>query len=118
MARSKSREPELTIQPGEVVVRGTTLVVAHRAPLAPDSVGGVSVAGQSPSVELTDDGRSVVVDTASLPLGRHRLTVSELTESRSGAKLDDVVVDFVVVDSDAPVPAELSVHHAVRLSIG
>ena len=118
MARSKSREPELNIQPGEVVVRGASLVVTHRAALAPDSVGGVSVAGQSPDVELADDGRTVSVDTATLPLGRHRLTVSELSESRTGARLDDLAVDFVVVDSGAPVPDELSVHHAVRLSIG
>ncbi len=118
MARSKTREPELNIQPGEVVMRGTTLVVTHRAPLAPDSVGGVSVPGHSPDVELGEDGRTVSVDTASLPLGRHRLQVSELAESRSGARLDDLAVDFVVVDSTAPVPGELSVHHAVRLVVG
>jgi hypothetical protein len=118
MPRSKSQQPVLSIEPGEVVRRGRPIQVSHRTQLSAESVRGIVVVGQAPTVTLDEGARSVTVDTATLPLGRHQLRVDELGENRSGAKLDDVAVDFVVVDSSAPVPDELSVHHAVRLVIG
>ena len=43
--------------------------------------------------------------------------VSELAESRSGARLAPVTVDFVVAGTDAPLPEDVVVRHAVRLRV-
>jgi len=67
-------------------------------------------------VSLSEDRRSVVIDTGALPTGRHVLHADELT-LRTGAKLPHHEVEFVVVDSAAPIPDGLAVSHATRISI-
>ena len=111
------KSPILSIESGEVVPRGRPVLVRGRRKLADRSPSGVAVLGQTPSVTSSEDGRSVVVDTSELPPGPHRLMVSELAESRSGNRLAPVTVDFVVAGTDAPLPEDVVVRHAVRLRV-
>ena len=115
---AKTNLPTVSIQPGEVVRRGTTITLATRTQLAEDAVPGVHVAGQRVRVALGDDARSVLVDTTDLPVGRHVLRAEGLWERRSGAVIEDTSVDFVVVDTPAPISPDLAVHHATRVRFG
>jgi hypothetical protein len=119
MARTAARKPvppKVSIFPGEVVLRGTAIVVATRAMLAEDEHRAVSVLGHRAHVWLGEGRKSVVVDTTGLPTGRHVLHADGLT-LRTGTKLPGLEVEFVLVDSKAPIPDGLAVSHATRMRI-
>ena len=119
MARNSTREPtppEASIGPGEVVLRGTPITLSTRTLLAEDAYRSVCVLGHRAAASLSDDGKTVVVDTSTLPAGRHVLSAEELP-LRKGANLPSHQVDFVVVDSPAKIPEGLALHHATRLQI-
>lgn len=107
--------PAISVEPGEVVLRGTPIVVRSRAQLHEDSAQGVDVLGQRTRVTLADDLRSVSVDTGQLPAGRHHLRVGDVWERRSGRRLAEDTVEFVVIDSAAPLPDDVVVHQAARM---
>jgi hypothetical protein len=110
-----------SIEPGEVVRRGTVISVRARGDIAPDAVGGVTVPGQRATVTPAGDG-TAAVSTEGLPLGAHVLRIGQVDPGRDGDGTGDghevVSVPFVLVDTPAPVPDDVVVHHAVRLRIG
>ena len=63
----------LTIEPGEVVRRGSSIGIAAAMQLTPDSARGIAVVGQRVAVDRARDGRSFRVDTSNLPVGLHTL---------------------------------------------
>ncbi|MBM7805029.1 hypothetical protein JOD57_000866 [Geodermatophilus bullaregiensis] len=111
----------MSIEPGEVVRRGTVISVRARGGIAPDAVGGVVVPGQRVTVTPAGDG-AAAVSTEGLPLGAHVLRIGEVNSGRDddgdGDGYEVVTVPFVLVDTPAPVPDDVVVHHAVRLRIG
>jgi hypothetical protein len=117
MSRSTTGQPtppKASIGSGEVVLRGTPITLTTRALLAEDAQRSVCVLGHRANASLADDGKSVIVDTSTLPAGRHVLSVDELP-LRKGANLPGHQVDFVVVDSPAKIPDGLALYHATRL---
>jgi hypothetical protein len=117
MSRITPRQPappEASIAPGEVVLRGTPITLSTRAQLAEDAHRSVSVLGQRATAALGEDGKSVVVNTSTLPAGRHVLSAEDLP-LRKGAQLPSHQVDFVIVDSPAKIPDGVALHHATRL---
>ncbi len=126
MARSKTAKSPardkagytIDLQSGELILRGRGIVIRAAAAIAADAWRGVAVAGQRINLALSKDGRSAEIDTRGLPCGAHTLRVHELWSQRSGQRLPDTELDFMVIDSAAPLPPELAVQHAVRLHIG
>ena len=119
MSRTHARRPaapQVSILPGEVLLRGTAVTVSTRARLADGEHRSVSVLGHRAAASPGEDGRSVVVDTSGLPAGRHVLHVDDLT-LRTGTKLPGQEVEFVLVESRAPVPEGLALSHATRMRI-
>ncbi len=119
MPSTASRQPtapNASIFAGEVVLRGTFITLSTRAKLAEDEHRSVSVLGHRALVSLADDRRALVVDTSTLPAGRHVLRADGLTTS-TGAKLPKYDLEFVVVDSRAPIPAGVVLTHATRISV-
>ena len=118
-ARSRKSVPyTVSVQPGEVVPRGRAITVETRVKVSAESARGITVAGQRVDVETETDGRSFHVDTADLPCGDHLLRIEEIVSQRGKERLADSSVPFIVVDTKAPLPADLVVHHAVRFRIG
>lgn len=119
MARNEVHEPvppRASIAPGEVVLRGTPITLSTRTQLADDEHRSVCVLGQRATASLGEDRRSVVVDTSSLPAGRHVLHVDELS-LRKGTKLPAREIEFVVVESRAAIPDGLALLHATRIHV-
>ncbi|MGZ8254408.1 MAG: S8 family serine peptidase [Burkholderiaceae bacterium] len=73
------------------------------------------MAGQRVNVKPLSDGTTAEVDTSTLPIGPHRLRVEELWSNRSGKRLPDTDIPFVIADTAAPLPRDMAVQHAVRL---
>ena len=105
----------IELQAGEIVQRGRPIVISAVAAVSPEAWRGVSVAGQRVNVRPLSDGRTAEVDTSTLPVGPHRLRVDELWSKRSGKRLPDNDIPFVIVDTAAPLPRDMTVQHAVRL---
>jgi hypothetical protein len=103
------------LQAGELIPRGRPIIIRAAAAISPNAWRGVAVAGQRISVRPLEDGRDVEVDTSQLPPGPHNLRVEELFSKRSGKRLPSGEIPFLVVDTAAPLPRELAIHHAVRL---
>ena len=118
-ARSRKSAPyTLSIQAGEVVPRGRAITVETRVKASADSARGITVAGQRVDVETDPGCRSFHVDTADLPCGDHLLRIEEIVSQRGGERMTDSSVPFILVDTKAPLPPDLAVHHAVRLRVG
>ncbi|MGW5239315.1 S8 family serine peptidase [Monashia sp. NPDC004114] len=115
-ARTRT-SPEPSIDNGEVVLRGTPITVSARSKLAEGEHRSVSVLGHRARASLAEDSKSVVIDTSTLPAGRHVLHTDGLVLGR-GARLSSLDVEFVIVDSNAPIPEGYSLLHATRLRIG
>lgn len=105
----------VSLQADEVVPRGRSIVITADAVVSPESWRGVSVAGMRIQVLPLDDGRSAEVNTAALAVGPHCLRIKELWSKRSGKRLPDTEVAFIVVDTNAPLPPDLTVQHALRM---
>jgi hypothetical protein len=119
MPRTASRQPsapKASIASGEVVLRGTSITLSTRTKLAEDEHRSASVLGHRVPVSLSDDRKSLVFDTSTLPAGRHVLRADGLTMA-TGAKLPSYELEFVVVDSRAPIPEGVALHHATRISV-
>lgn len=119
MPRTASRPPsapQASITSGEVVLRGTVITLSTRTQLADDEHRSASVLGQRATVSLGEDRRSLLVDTSTLPAGRHVLRADGLT-MRTGAKLPAYELEFVVVESTAPIPEGVALLHATRISV-
>jgi hypothetical protein len=99
-----------------VVLRGTSIVLSTRTKLAENEHRSISVLGHRARVSLAEDRRSLVVDTSTLPAGRHVLRADGLTMN-TGAKVPSYELEFVVVDSRAPIPEGVALHHATRISV-
>ena len=106
--------PSVSIAADEVVVRGTPIVVTLPAKARADEVGGIAVQGRRARVTLAEGGKTVTVDTTDLPTGSHRLLVQELP----GAPTESRAIGFHVVETGAPIPAGVRLHHAARLRFG
>jgi hypothetical protein len=111
---TRSPAPKASIGPGEVVLRGTPITLTTRTLLAEDAHRSVSVLGHRANASLADDGKAVVIDTSTLPAGRHVLSAEELP-LRKGTQLPSHQVDFVIVDSPAKIPDGVALQHATRL---
>jgi hypothetical protein len=114
----KTSRYSVGIVSGEVVLSGTPIVIHFKAAIRRDSIGGISVKGHPAEARIGEDGKTVLVDTSSLPVGTHRLAIQGVVERRGGEQLEEVVVPFLVVHSSAPILPEYAVLHAVRLRIG
>lgn len=108
----------VALQADEIIPRGRAIEVQADAAIDPQAWRGVAVAGQRVNVKPSDDGKRATIDTQNLPPGTHTLRVGELWSKRSGAALPGMELPFMVVDTAAPLPAELAVQHAVRLRLG
>ncbi len=107
----------VNIRPGEVVRRGTVIAVYAAVKISPDAVRGVAFDGQRIAVERTDDGKTVRLDSRELPAGSHTLRIDEVWVQGGGARLEDTVIPFVVIDTAAPLPDDAVIHQAARLRI-
>ena len=107
----------IELQAGEVVPRGRPIVISAGAAVSPEAWRGVAVAGQRVNVKPLSDGTAAEVDTSTLPVGPHRLRVEELWSKRSGKRLPDTDIPFIIADTAAPLPRDMAVQHAVRLRI-
>lgn len=105
-----------SIDNGEVVLRGTPITLSTRSKLAEAEQRAVSVLGHRARASLAEDSKSVVIDTSTLPAGRHLLHTDGLA-LRNGVRLAGQDVEFVVVVSNAPIPEGLALHHATRIRI-
>jgi hypothetical protein len=94
------------------------VIAVHAAvKISPDAVRGIAVAGQRIAVERTDDGKTVRLDSRELPTGSHTLRIEEVWVQGGGARLEDPVIPFVVIDTAAPLPDDAVIHQAARLRI-
>ncbi|MGW5365979.1 S8 family serine peptidase [Actinopolymorpha pittospori] len=98
------------------MLRGTPITLSASTKLADAEHRSVSVLGQRTSASLADDSKSVIIDTSTLPAGRHVLHTDGLV-LRSGTRLASHDLEFVVVDSNAPIPDGLALQHATRMRI-
>ena len=114
-ATTGQRDYTVALRAGEIVPRGRSIVVTAEAAVSPEAWRGISVAGQRINLKPLGNGRGAEIDTSTLELGSHVLHIAELWSSRSGKRLADCQVPFIVVDLSAPVPADVAILHAVRL---
>lgn len=117
---TQNRKPGyiVELQAGEVVPRGRPILIMADAVVSPEAWRGVAVAGQRINVKALSDGRSAEVNTLTLPPGSHQLRVEELWSKRSGKRLLNTEIPFVIIDTAAPLPRDMAVQHAVRLRFG
>lgn len=114
-AAGPAERAAVSIRRDEVVLRGRAIQVKLESEIAPESIGGVAVAGQRADLRLSDDRRVVTVDTSGLPVGPHELRIEELSPGEGPEAR--VAVPFLVVDSSARLGDDVVVHHAARMRI-
>jgi hypothetical protein len=116
--RSRTAPPaRASIGNGEVVLRGEPITLTMRSQLAEAEHRSLSVLGHRVDVSMADGRRTLVVDTSSLPVGRHVLHTDGLT-LRSGAATPGQDLEFVVVDAEAGIPDGPAVRHGARAGTG
>ena len=108
----------MSIEPGEIIRRGTPITVQGKVKISSESARGIIVAGQRIGVEAEEGGKQFRVDTIALPCGDHTLQVEGMWTERGSERLPDTAIPFIVVDTAADLPADLIVRHAARLRVG
>jgi hypothetical protein len=111
---------ELGVEPYEVVLGVPRLTVRSPSPLDPETArGALALAnGIRGSVALSRDGRTATfVPDEPLEPGAHTLTVGELVTKRGKRIVDNMVIPFVVADSNAKARSNVRVQSMVRLRV-
>ena len=106
------------LQAGEIVPRGRALVIRAGASVSSEAWRGATVLGHRVDVKPKADGLGAEISTTGLPCGSHSLLVGELWSKRSGVRLLDTQIEFILVDTVAPLSKDLVVLHATRLRFG